>query len=57
VDDLIRGLYLLCDERGAPARQHRNPNEFTLLELAEAVIRISGSSSEIIFEALPIDDA
>jgi dTDP-glucose 4,6-dehydratase len=33
-----------------------NPDEFTLLELAEAVIRITGSSSEIVFEALPIDD-
>ncbi len=30
-----------------------NPNEFTLLELAEAVIDVTGSSSEIVFEALP----
>ena len=28
----------------------------TLLELAEAVIRATGSSSEIVFEALPVDD-
>jgi dTDP-glucose 4,6-dehydratase len=33
-----------------------NPNEFTLLELAEAVIDITGSSSEIVYEALPTDD-
>ena len=33
-----------------------NPNEFTLLELAEAVIEVTGSSSEIVFEALPTDD-
>jgi len=33
-----------------------NPVEFTLLELAEAVIEVTGSSSEIIFEALPTDD-
>ncbi len=33
-----------------------NPNEFTLLELAHAVIEITGSRSEIVFEALPTDD-
>ena len=33
-----------------------NPNEFTLLDLAEKVLKITGSSSEIVFEALPIDD-
>jgi dTDP-glucose 4,6-dehydratase len=33
-----------------------NPDEFTLLELAEAVIEITGSRSEIVFEALPTDD-
>ena len=33
-----------------------NPNEFTLLELAEAVIAVTGSRSEIVYEALPTDD-
>ena len=33
-----------------------NPSEMTLLELAEAVIRATGSTSEIVFEALPVDD-
>ena len=33
-----------------------NPNEFTLLELAHAVIEVTGSRSEIVFEALPTDD-
>ena len=33
-----------------------NPNEFTLLELAHAVIEITGSRSEIVYEALPTDD-
>jgi dTDP-glucose 4,6-dehydratase len=33
-----------------------NPNEFTLLELAQAVIEITGSRSEIVYEALPTDD-
>ena len=33
-----------------------NPNEFTLLELAQAVVEVTGSRSEIVFEALPTDD-
>ena len=33
-----------------------NPDEFTLLELAKTVIEVTGSSSEIVFEALPTDD-
>jgi dTDP-glucose 4,6-dehydratase len=33
-----------------------NPDEFTLLELAEAVIDVTASSSEIVYEALPVDD-
>ena len=33
-----------------------NPNEMTLLELAETVLRVTGSTSEIIFQALPVDD-
>jgi dTDP-glucose 4,6-dehydratase len=33
-----------------------NPNEFTLLELAQAVVDVTGSRSEIVHEALPTDD-
>jgi len=33
-----------------------NPDEFTLLELAEIIKTLTGSSSEIVFEALPVDD-
>ena len=33
-----------------------NPDEFTLLELAETVIEVTESRSEIVFEALPTDD-
>ncbi|MBV9006077.1 MAG: SDR family NAD-dependent epimerase/dehydratase, partial [Solirubrobacterales bacterium] len=33
-----------------------NPDEFTLLELATTVIDVTGSRSEIVFEALPVDD-
>jgi dTDP-glucose 4,6-dehydratase len=56
VDDLMDGLYRLAmSEEHLPVNLG-NPNEFTLLELAETVIRLSGSESEIVFEALPIDD-
>jgi UDP-glucuronate decarboxylase len=33
-----------------------NPNEFTMLELAEATIRLTNSKSKIIFKPLPQDD-
>ena len=33
-----------------------NPEEFTLLELAEKVLEIRGADSEIVYEALPADD-
>ena len=33
-----------------------NPDEKTLLELAEIILRLTGSSSEIVYEALPVDD-
>jgi dTDP-glucose 4,6-dehydratase len=56
VDDLIRGLYLLATSDEHLPVNLGNPGEFTILELAEAVIRVTGSSSEIVFEALPVDD-
>jgi dTDP-glucose 4,6-dehydratase len=56
VDDLIRGLYLLATSEEHLPVNLGNPDEMTLLELAETVIRVTGSRSEIVFEALPIDD-
>ena len=56
VDDLIRGLFLLAESREHLPTNLGNPGEFTILELAEAVIRVSGSESKIVYEALPIDD-
>jgi len=57
VDDLIRGLYALATSEEHLPVNLGNPNhELTMLELAETVIRITGSTSEIVFEALPIDD-
>jgi dTDP-glucose 4,6-dehydratase len=56
VDDLIRGLYALATSGEHLPVNIGNPIEKTLLELAEAVIQVTGSASEIVFEALPVDD-
>src|ERR687884_558917 len=56
VDDLIRGLFLLATSGEHLPVNLGNPAEFTILELAETVIRVTGSTSEIVFEALPVDD-
>jgi dTDP-glucose 4,6-dehydratase len=56
VDDLIRGIVLLAESDEHMPVNLGNPGEFTLLELAKVVLRVTGSSSEIVFEALPVDD-
>jgi dTDP-glucose 4,6-dehydratase len=56
VDDLIRGLVLLAESGEHLPVNLGNPDEFTLLELAETVIRVTGAKSEIVYEALPVDD-
>ena len=56
VDDLILGLVLLAESREHLPVNLGNPDEKTLLELAETVLRVTGSSSQIVFEALPVDD-
>ncbi len=56
VDDLVRGLVLLAESAEHLPVNIGNPSEMSLLELAEAIVRATGSASEIIFEALPVDD-
>jgi dTDP-glucose 4,6-dehydratase len=56
VDDLVRGLVALAESGEHLPVNIGNPDEFTLNELAEAVVRITGSKSEIVHEALPVDD-
>jgi dTDP-glucose 4,6-dehydratase len=56
VDDLIAGMIALAESGYHQPVNVGNPDEFTLLELAETVIEVTGSSSEIVFEALPTDD-
>jgi dTDP-glucose 4,6-dehydratase len=56
VDDLIRGLVALAESGEHLPVNIGNPDEFTLNELAVTVVRITGSRSEIVHEALPVDD-
>jgi dTDP-glucose 4,6-dehydratase len=56
VDDLIPGLVLLAESGEHLPVNVGNPAEFTLNELAEVVLRITGSKSEVVYEALPVDD-
>jgi len=56
VDDLIRGLVALAESDEHLPVNLGNPNEFTMNELAEAVVRVTGSKSEVVHEALPVDD-
>lgn len=58
VDDLIEVIYrMMNSEAGFTGPLNiGNPAEFTILELAEKVIRLVGSKSKIVFSALPLDD-
>jgi dTDP-glucose 4,6-dehydratase len=56
VADLIDGLIRLAESGHHEPVNIGNPNEYTLLELAEAVIDVTGSRSQIVHEALPQDD-
>jgi dTDP-glucose 4,6-dehydratase len=55
-DDLIRGLVALMESDAHLPVNVGNPDEYTLQQLAEAVIRATESRSEIVHEALPVDD-
>jgi dTDP-glucose 4,6-dehydratase len=56
VEDEVRGiLALLASDEVGPVNIG-NPNEFTVRELAELVIEVTGSDSELVFEDLPVDD-
>jgi dTDP-glucose 4,6-dehydratase len=56
VDDLVRGLIALAESDEHLPVNLGNPNEFTMNDLAETVLRVTGSKSEIVHEALPVDD-
>jgi UDP-glucuronate decarboxylase len=56
VEDEIRGLIALGESGHHNPVNIGNPHEYTLMELAQAVIEVTGTRSEIVFEALPVDD-
>jgi dTDP-glucose 4,6-dehydratase len=56
VDDLIRGIVLLAESDIHEPVNIGNPNEMTLIEMAKLIVELTASNSEIVFEALPIDD-
>ena len=56
VDDLISGLIALSQSGEHLPVNIGNPAEYTLLELAQKVVEVTGTKSEIVFEALPVDD-
>jgi nucleoside-diphosphate-sugar epimerase len=56
VDDLVRGIVALLDSDVVTPVNLGNPDEFTMLELAELVNEMTGSSGGVTYRALPTDD-
>lgn len=58
VDDMVEGIVAMMDTPSGICGPVNlgNPEEFTILELVEAVLDLTGSSSDVVFEALPEDD-
>lgn len=56
IDDLIEGIVRLMNSTYHHPVNIGNPNEFTMIELAEKVLRLAASRSEIVFLPLPPDD-
>jgi dTDP-glucose 4,6-dehydratase len=56
VDDEVRGMLALLASDFVGPVNIGNPNEFSVRELAEIVLEVTGSSSELVFEPLPVDD-
>src|SRR5690349_2656268 len=56
VEDEIRGLVALAESDVHLPVNIGNPDEYTLLQLAETGIEVAGSRPEVVFEALPVDD-
>jgi UDP-glucuronate decarboxylase len=57
VDDLVEGFVRMMeqDDTVGPVNLG-NPGEFTMNELAEQVVRLTGSKSKVIYKPLPVDD-
>jgi dTDP-glucose 4,6-dehydratase len=56
VDDLIRGLVALAESDVHDPVNIGNPSEMSLIDMARLVVELTGTSSEVVFEPLPVDD-
>jgi len=58
VDDLVTGIVSLIDLKDRPSKPINlgNPNEFTMLELAQVILKVTNSNSKLVFKELPSDD-
>jgi dTDP-glucose 4,6-dehydratase len=56
VDDEVAGILALLESDHVGPMNIGNPTEYTVSELAEMIIEITGSPSEVIHEPLPVDD-
>ena len=56
VDDMVRGLVALAESDVHEPVNLGNPDEMSLLEMAQLIVELTESRSEIVFEALPVDD-
>jgi dTDP-glucose 4,6-dehydratase len=56
VEDEVRGFLALLDSDHVGPVNIGNPNEFTVSELATIVREVTGSSSDVVYEPLPVDD-
>jgi len=56
VDDLIEGIWRLLNSESIQPVNIGNPHEMTILQFAELILEMTGGSSEIVYEPLPVDD-
>jgi UDP-glucuronate decarboxylase len=56
IDDLVRGLVTMMSSTEKGPINLGNPTEQTILEIANKIIKITGSSSRIVYKPLPVDD-
>jgi len=56
VSDLIRGIYALALSSAHEPVNIGNPHEMTIVEMAQLIIKLSGSKSILINKPLPVDD-
>ncbi len=56
IDDMVEGIYRLMLSKTNEPVNLGNPDEFTIMQLAKLVLKISGSRSKVVFRNLPVDD-